>query len=218
MEDFERNGFKFDPLLAEKAQHKAWEALYQIAGEIKPGMSEGEAERLALTVIRDCGSKKLWHPVHIRFGGNTVKGYRQHSEPDDAILKETDIYFIDIGPIFYGHEGDCGKTFTVGHDPKLLALASKVESIWHLVRKEWTLGSTGQELWAKAQDFAGLFGLELAPLYVKGHRISDFPHETITRTKMFDMASVPYPNRWVLEIQVVCPQINRGAFYEDVLK
>ncbi len=217
LKDFEKNGVRFDPVLAEKAQQKSWESLYQIAAQIKPGMSETEAEKIALSVIRGSGSKKLWHPVHIRFGQNTVKGYREPSEAD-CLLQEDDIFFVDIGPIFYGHEGDCGKTFTVGNNAKLRVLANKVESIWNLVRHEWLLGSTGQELWNKAKDFAGLFDLELAPLYVKGHRISDFPHEAITRTKMFDITSVPYPNRWVLEIQVVCPQLNRGAFYEDILK
>ncbi len=218
MEDFEINGVNFDPVLAEKAQQKAWEALHLTAAAIKPGMTEKEAERVAMMMIRECGSKRLWHPVHIRFGKNTVKGYRQESEPDDVILQENDIFFIDIGPIFFGHEGDCGKTFVVGNDMNLRVLPTKVESIWQLVRKEWLLGCTGQALWAKAKDFAGLFGLELAPLYVKGHRISDFPHEAITSTKMFDITSVPHPNRWVLEIQVICPLTNRGAFYEDVLK
>lgn len=217
LEDFEKNGVRFDPILAEKAQQKSWEALYQIAAEIKPGMTETEAEKLALTVIRDSGSKKLWHPPHIRFGENTVKGYREPSELD-VTLQEDDIFFVDIGPIFYGHEGDCGKTFTVGNAANLRVLTNKVESIWNLVRQEWLLGRTGQELWNKAKDFAGLFDLELTPQYVKGHRISDFPHEAITRNKMFDIASVPYPNRWVLEVQVVCPILWRGAFYEDVLK
>src|SRR3546814_9131023 len=60
---------------------------------------------------------RLWHPVLIRIGANTVKTYRQASDPG-VRLGEDDSYFIDLGLVFDGHEGDVGDTSVVGDAPQ----------------------------------------------------------------------------------------------------
>ena len=49
----------------------------------------------------------------MRFGSNTTKNFDDPSEPG-VVLGENDIFFIDIGPIFDGCEGDAGDTVAVG--------------------------------------------------------------------------------------------------------
>lgn len=216
MQDFERYGESYDENSAQLAQEKTRSCLKEIKDNIHIGMTEKEAEKIAAIILRKAGARKFWHPVHIRFGANTTKGYREDSEPD-VVLKKNDIFFIDIGPVFDGHEGDYGQTFVAGAHNDYEVLAGNAEIVWNKVRAAWKNNAVGYELWEKAKEFAAELNCELAPLYVKGHRISDFPHEMITRNKMFDMNTVPAEKRWVLEIQIIDPKLNRGAFYEDIL-
>jgi hypothetical protein len=57
----------------------------------------------------------------------------------------------------------------------------------------------------------------LNPPYVRGHRLSDFPHKLHHGGSMEECAGHPSPERWVLEIQIRHPLEELGAFYEDLL-
>ena len=73
-------------------------------------MKESEVYHLILKTLRAKGSRKFWHPVHVRFAENTLLGYKEKSYID-LVLQENDLFFFDIGPVFEGHEGDYGQTF-----------------------------------------------------------------------------------------------------------
>ncbi len=115
-------GQRFDPALMQHAREKTWAALHGIRERMRPGISEDEAKAAALDVFRGLGYERLWHPVLIRIGANTTKTYRQRSDPN-VRLGENDSYFIDLGLVFDGHEGDVGDTFVVGHAPQRQACA-----------------------------------------------------------------------------------------------
>ena len=104
-------------------------ALREIAGRITPGMSEDAGRTIAATVLRDAGLRKGWHKILVRFGPNTTKNFEDPSTPGVA-LGDDDIFFIDIGPIYEGCEGDAGDTFAVGDDLEMTKAAEDVKSIW----------------------------------------------------------------------------------------
>jgi len=133
------------------------------------------------------------------------------------VLGENDIYFIDIGPVFRGHEGDVGATFTTGDDPDKAACAAAAKTLFDDVRDVWrNRALTGPELYDYAAQRADALGWELN-MDIKGHRVSDFPHAIHRGGDLGEFEGMPLPGVWVLEIQIANRQGTYGAFHEDVL-
>src|SRR5690242_15218177 len=140
-------GERFDPALMQHARERSWAALQGIRARMRPGISEDEAKAMALEVFRELGMERLWHPVIIRIGPNTTKIYRERSEPG-VRLGENDLYFVDLGLVFAGHEGDVGDTFVIGHAPQQQACAEAARQLFHLVADAWrTRGLSGEALY-----------------------------------------------------------------------
>ncbi len=208
------DAFEPDRLLDVRSRTKA--AVEEIAGLIVPGMAEDTARSLAGDVLRDRGLRKGWHKILVRFGPNTTKNFDDPPEPG-VVLGDDDIFFIDIGPIFDGCEGDAGQTFTVGADPDMLRAVVDVRSIWDSTRRRWLDdGLTGTELYVHAASTADALGWVL-DLELTGHRISEFPHSAHYDGTLDGVGFRPTDKRWILEIQVRHPDRNFGAFYEDLM-
>ncbi|MEO8999103.1 MAG: M24 family metallopeptidase, partial [Rhodanobacter sp.] len=168
-------GQRFDHALMQHAREKTWAALHGIRERMRPGISEDEAKIEAAEVFRELGFERLWHPVLIRIGANTTKTYRQRSDPN-VRLGENDSYFIDLGLVFAGHEGDVGDTFVVGHAPARQACADAARALFSEVADAWrTRGLSGRALYAFAGERAEAMGWRFNHA-IKGHRVSDFPH------------------------------------------
>lgn len=198
------------------AQAKSWEALHAIAALIRPGMTEAEAVALGMQVLADLGMELAWHPLLVRFGANTLKIFSDRSA-GDAVLGEDDIYFIDIGPVFGGHEGDVGQTFTTGRDAEMQACARDVKGLFDHVKAIWDGGKVaGRALYDAAREQAEVMGWVLN-LDIKGHRVSDYPHSVHKGGHLGDFDAVPAPGLWILEMQIRHPTRDFGAFYEDLL-
>jgi Xaa-Pro aminopeptidase len=217
LQNLEAHNEGFSLELFSRAQEKAKEAVAEVAAMIKPGMKESEAYKLMLQKLRDKGAKKFWHPVHVRFGSNTLYGYKEKSSVD-PILKENDIFFFDIGPVFSGHEGDFGETFSFGCNPEYQKIVKDVKEIFYLGKKAWQEeGLSGIRLLDYCEKETKKRGWMMSPSYVKGHRLSSFPHSLITQESL---EAVNFPlgsNVWVLEVQIRHPEKPIGAFFEDVL-
>ncbi len=198
------------------AQAQSWRAVDAMAQGIAPGMDEAAAQDLAARVLADMGMDRLWHPSLIRFGENTLETFKSHAH-SNRTLHDNDIYFIDIGPVWNGHEGDVGATFAVGNDAEMHAAAAHVKQIWHEVRNAWrTQRLSGQALYALAGERAQALGWHLHPA-IRGHRVSDYPHAPYRGGSLGDFNAYPQPGRWILEIQLAHPLRPFGAFYEDLL-
>jgi hypothetical protein len=78
---------------------------------------------LAGRVLEAEGMERIWHPSIVRFGANTLKTFRQRPAPD-TVLGADDMFFVDLGPVFDGHEGDVGDTFVTGANPDMQACAA----------------------------------------------------------------------------------------------
>ena len=202
--------------LMKHAQRMTWQAVERIAQGIRPGMRESEARALGQQVLEALGMQRIWHPTHIRFGANTLKTFKQRSD-GDPVLGEDDIYFIDMGVVWEGHEGDAGTTFITGNDPQMIACAAAVKTLFDEVQVHWrTQGVTGIELYDFAAERAREMGWQLN-LEIKGHRVSDFPHAIYRAGDLGAFDGQPGEGLWILEIQIAHPELPYGAFHEDLL-
>ncbi|POA88833.1 Metallopeptidase family M24 [Pseudomonas sp. NFPP10] len=198
------------------AKRMTWEAIGQIARQVKPGMQESAAREMGLQVLREMGMERIWHPLLIRFGANTLKTFKQRSD-GDPLLQENDLFFIDLGVVWDRHEGDCGATFVVGDDAEMHACAAAAKSLFDQVHDHWQSHQVaGPELYRYAQEQARAMGWVLN-LDIKGHRVSDFPHAIYRAGDLGDFAACPQVGLWILEIQIAHPTRPFGAFYEDLL-
>jgi Xaa-Pro aminopeptidase len=197
------------------AQQLTWKAVDAIAAVIKSGMLESEATARGKEILAELGMDRIWHPLLIRFGANTLKTFKQRSD-GDPVLGEEDIFFIDMGVVWQGHEGDAGATFTTGSDPEMIACAAASKELFNRVEAFWRQGVSGVELYRYASDQAEAMGWVLN-LNIKGHRVSDFPHAIHRGGDLGDFEQAPNAGVWILEIQIAHPSRPFGAFYEDLL-
>lgn len=207
----------FDPTLMRQARDKSFQVLQEIARHIFPGMSEESACELAKNHLKENGFEKNWHRPIVRFGVNTLLTYAGKSEPD-VVLKENDIFFLDLGPVLHGYEGDVGKTFSIGNDAEMIRCARDVEEIFFAVKNHWqTEKASGEKLY----EFAEKIAIEKGWIFIRenasGHRVSDFPHHVYYKGDVAGLNFTPASGIWILEIQIRHPSKSFGAFYEDVL-
>jgi methionyl aminopeptidase len=207
-------GFSADGMLL--ARQKTRQAIRDIAARITPGMVEEDAVALAKGVLVDAGLQLSWHPTRVRFGSNTTKAMKQPSVPG-VVLRDTDIFFLDIAPRVEAWEGDGGASFVVGQHAEYERIACDAESLFHEVRGAWSRdGLTGGQLYAYADRTARAMGWELN-FDLPGHRVSEFPHAAIHTGSLADFEASPSAMRWILEIHLRDPQQRFGAFFEDML-
>ncbi|AOI89374.1 M24 family metallopeptidase [Burkholderia pseudomultivorans] len=198
------------------ARTMTWKAVDMIAAAIRPGMRESEANALGRRILDDLGMDRIWHPVIVRFGENTLRTFKERSARD-PVLADNDIFFIDLGAVWTQHEGDAGATFVCGDDADMRACADAARTIYGEVEQHWrTTGCGGIALYDFAAQRAEAHGFRLN-LDIKGHRVSDFPHAIYKAGNLGDFDAAPAAGLWILEIQIAHPTRPFGAFYEDLL-
>ena len=167
-------------------------------------------------VLAAMGMERLWHKNVIRFGPGTLETFFGDFTPD-YVLQPNDIFYVDLGVVWDGHEGDAGDTFVVGDDAEMHACAKAARTLWHEVAARWRdEGLNGPALYDFARDRAEAMGWRLN-WAVKGHRVSDFPHAIYKAGALGDFDAAPKTGLWILEIQIAHPSRAIGAFYEDIL-
>ena len=198
------------------ARDLTFDAVRRIAAGVHPGMTEGRGGELAQEVLEDLKMERLWHKNVVRFGPGTLETFFGDFQPD-YVLKGNDIFYVDLGAVFDGHEGDAGDTFVVGDDPEMAACAEAARTLWQEVAARWRVRrETGEALYAFARARAEAMGWQFN-WEVKGHRVSDFPHAIYKAGALGDLEIMPTTGLWILEIQIRHPTRPFGAFYEDLL-
>ncbi|WP_293761774.1 M24 family metallopeptidase [uncultured Aquitalea sp.] len=198
------------------ARDKTMEAVQRIAALMRPGMTKLQAKEAARQELEAMGMERIWHGSIIRFGASTLKTFSEKIDPEHT-LQADDIFFVDLGVVWNGHEGDAGDSFVLGDDPAKQACAAAARQLWQEVAAAWrSKGLSGEALYRFAEQRAGELGWRLN-LDIKGHRVSDFPHAIYKAGSLGDFAACPDTGLWILEIQIVEPQGRYGAFYEDLL-
>lgn len=206
--------FSVDGMVRARAATR--QAIAAIAAAIRPGMVEEDAVHAAKEIIRAQGHALSWHPTRVRFGVNTIKPMKLASVPG-VVLGADDIFFIDIAPRVDDWEGDGGATFVVGDAPRYARCAADAEALFHEVRAMWRDRQwTGVQLYDFAAARAAEMGWVLNP-DLPGHRVSDFPHAALHTGSLAGYTETPSSMRWILEIHLVDPAGQFGAFFEDML-
>lgn len=91
-------------------------ALREMGRAVRPGLTTAELDRLAETVIRDCGARPAFKGYR-GFPASICPSINEevvHGMPGNRALKDGDIIGIDVGAELNGWYGDAAKTFAVG--------------------------------------------------------------------------------------------------------
>jgi len=214
--DPEGVGTRFTQAAMIRARDLTFAAVNRIAAAIGPGMTEAHAHHIAGEILAEMGMERLWHKSVIRFGPGTLLTFHAASQPD-YVLQRDDIFFVDLGLVWDGHEGDAGDSFVVGSDRAMHDCAAAAREIWAVVANHWhEHRPSGEALYRFAAQQAQARGWTFN-WHVKGHRVSDFPHAIYKAGTLGTFEQVPSPWLWILEIQIAHPTRAFGAFYEDLL-
>jgi Xaa-Pro aminopeptidase len=212
----EKTGEKFQLSSLLRVQEQTWDALRQIAAEIRPGMLEEEAYELAKKKLIELGFSKSWHRPYVRFGTNSVLMYGKPSQPG-VRLGEDDLFYLDIGPVKEGYEGDAGDTFVTGQNPRMRKCIEDTRKLFQEMKRQWKAeGLTGKDLYSYGESEARKLGWVLNTEW-NGHRVADFPHQIYFKGNLCDMEFTPSPGVWILEVHLCDPEGGFGAFFEDLL-
>lgn len=186
----------------------------ELAHSLTPGVYEEEAHEMFKDLLKKYGIAKIWHPTKIRFGANTLCNFRDPGLPQQR-LHEGELFFVDIGPVIAGHEGDYGETYRCGGGSDALIRASK--EVFRITEEAWSQHQlTGPALYEVARKATEERGFKLN-MQMDGHRLGDFPHHVHFKGDLATFNHTPIPGVWVLEIHVIDESRSRGAFFEDIL-
>ncbi len=187
-----------------------------VASKAFLGMTEADGIKLLNEEFKKYGDIKFWHPHKFRIGKNTLCAFKEESD-HSVRLESKGHFFIDIGPVFFEHEGDYGETFIFGENKKAMDLKSISEDLFKLTHQEFINNhKSGKFLYEFLEKKCHEFNVSLN-LQTLGHRVGDFPHHLFYRGKMSEVEEKIAPNVWVLEVQISDLDNSMGAFYEDII-
>src|SRR3984885_5796975 len=144
---------------------------------IRPGVTEKALSREIHALADDMfGVKAHWHKRVVRSGPNTRMPYNE--SPPDLTIREDEIPFLDLGPVFEAWEADFGRTYVLGNDPTKLKLRDDLEIAFETAKAHYEANPdiTGAELYAFACKLAAEAGWEFGGT-IAGHLVGEFPHE-----------------------------------------
>jgi hypothetical protein len=214
-----------------EAQEKAKALFEEVVSRrlIAPGKLESELSREIHDLARSrFGLRRHWHKRIARAGENTMLTY--HDQPQDRLIADDDVVYLDLGPVFEAWEADLGRTYAVGSDPVKHRLVCDIAAAFQKGKELYrrTPALTAGELFdyvaALARESGWIFGAATA-----GHLIGHFPHEReLQDTRRFSIRrgnpqslrepdSKGMPRHWILEIHFVDRERRIGGFYEELL-
>lgn len=212
----ERLGDRHDPGILLEARRRAIAAVQGLAHRVAPGMTEADGLALARAAMRAQGFESDWVEPYVRFGTNTLKKYAEPPDPG-IVLGEDDLWFVDIGPLWKGHECDYAETFVVGGDPERHRIARDVREVFERTARHWRAARpTGADLYRYAAAEAEALGWQL-DAEMAGHRLGVYPHAPLHDGMLGKAEFTPSAGLWMLEIQLRHPERPYSAFFEDLL-
>ena len=216
----------------EQAQRDGLALLHRIeqANILVPGRTEGE---MSQDILRLAGTHqppvdKFWHKRIVRVGRNTTEICR--ANPPDTRLMHDDIAFVDLGPVLGDIEADLGRAYVFGEDPDKTRMAADLEPIFTACQKHyWQRPQmTGAELYDSVVQACAARGWAFGHSH-SGHLVGPFPHAlrqrchannyigADNRVSMSAPAADGELRHWILEVHLVEPHRQFGAFFEQLL-
>ena len=144
-----------------------------------------------MKTLKDAGARNFWHPVHVRFeSANTLLGLK--SSRNKIPYYASRIFFRGCGSgVFWLYEGDFGETFVRGDRALYREAKDCVARLWRKAVEHWRVNAaTGIELYRLLHTEATEAGWLLHPSYVRGHRLTEFPHRLFSSKMLGEM---PHP-------------------------
>ena len=214
-----------------EAEEKALNLFKEIESRelISSGKYEKDLNREIFNLAYEMyGIKKYWHKRIVRAGVNTLKPYNE--TPENLMIQNDDILFIDFGPIFDEWEADFGRTYVLGDDQNKHKLKMDISSAWYDCKHYYDLNKnlTGAELYDYALLTAKKYGWEFGG-EIAGHLIGHFPHEKLDKE---DKTNYIHPDNkvmlsekdrsgnsrdWILEIHFIDRDLKIGGFFEQLM-
>lgn len=156
----------------------------EVVSSLEEGMNESDCLYIVDKTLKLKGVQKKWHPSKFRIGQDTLRSFSGKSGHNNC-LKDGEIFFLDIGPVWNGYEGDYGKTYIFGDDLNgYKKLADGAENIFYQTSNHWKKTAVGGiELYDYARNCANILGFELNDK-MSGHRLGDFPHHLFYRGRL----------------------------------
>jgi Xaa-Pro dipeptidase len=213
------------------AQHKAERLFHEVEtrGLIRAGIPESRLNQEIYDLAKEMyGISTYWHKRIVRAGANTLLPYADN--PPDHVLREDEILFLDLGPVFEEYEADFGRTFVLGSDPIKLKMRDDVAKAFAEGKRYFHQHPelTASQFFHYAASLAEKYGWEWGGP-IAGHLIGHFPHERIAEDKitlyvhprshlrMRSSDENGQPRHWILEIHFVDRQHQIGGFFEELL-
>lgn len=208
----EEVGDAFEVEKLHRARVEGWALLDALAAKVRPGHTTADVKRMLGELS---AGRKFWHPAQLRLGVNTTCHFGEPAISDEP-LKDTDIFFLDLGLIVDGYESDVGRTFVLGEDAELRRCADAARTIHRDGVEHWLrTRCTGAQLYEWTRARAKALGYGLTEIEADGHRIGDFPHHRFSEAHLVQCDFTPRADRWIYEVHVTDGRI--GGFYEDLL-
>ncbi len=152
---------------------------------LRPGISTGELDKIAETVIRDHGAVPAFlnypKPNAPNYPGTinaSINNELVHGLPNpQRIVKEGDIISLDTGCIYQGFVGDCAYTYAVGEvPPSVQRLLQVTEEALNRAIDASVLPNTIRDVALTVQHFVESHGYSVAREYT-GHGVGRAMHE-----------------------------------------
>src|SRR6202046_3031091 len=123
-------------LLEAQAKAKALFHEVEARGLIRSNITETTLNADIYALAKEMyGITTYWHKRIVRAGRNTLLPYADN--PPDLMIRDDDILFLDLGPVFEHWEADFGRTFVLGSDPLKHKMKQDVEQSFALGKQSF---------------------------------------------------------------------------------
>lgn len=151
---------------------------------VRPGVTTGELNKIAETVLRDHGATPAFlgypKPDSPNFPASicaSVNNELVHGIPGPRVLREGDIISIDIGSVYKGFVGDSAWTYPVGQiKPSVQRLLDVTEQALFVGIKASVLPNETRDVAMAIQNFVERQGYSVVREYT-GHGVGRQMHE-----------------------------------------
>lgn len=159
-------------------QRLARDAVKEIASMMRPGWSEQRAADLINTYLRDHGVKSFFHKAFVWYGERTrfdgVKNYFDFL-PGKRVLREDEVYILDVAPIVNGYICDIGYSECFGENKEFEKARAYLCDLREEIPQIFSEGKSGAEVWNAIDENIRDRGYEnihkMYPFSVLGHRV-----------------------------------------------
>lgn len=161
-----------------KAQRLARQAATEIAAMLQPGWSETYTAEMMNTWLQDNGVASFFHKSFVWFGERTrfdgVKNYYDYL-PGKRVLRENEVYILDVAPIVENYICDIGFSNCFGNDPEFEKARSYLAGLRAAIPGMFRTLTSGSGIWNAidenilSHDFENIH--KKYPFSVLGHRI-----------------------------------------------